>query len=95
MTNAIWLAGFLLSFVVFVLWPIATVAPAVFFLGAFRRDRDRQSLLAAGSWLLYGLWELGMRQRILCTGECNIRIDLVVAMFLLERVSAKALGIRG
>jgi hypothetical protein len=30
------------------------------------------------AWLLYGLYEMGMKQRWLCTGECNIRIDLLI-----------------
>ena len=29
-------------------------------------------------WLLYALYETGMQQRWLCSGECNIRIDLLV-----------------
>jgi hypothetical protein len=29
-------------------------------------------------WLLYALYETGMQQRWLCSGECNIWIDLLV-----------------
>jgi hypothetical protein len=29
-------------------------------------------------WLLYALYETGMQQRWLCSGECNIRVDLLV-----------------
>jgi hypothetical protein len=29
-------------------------------------------------WLLYGVYEYGMKFRLLCSGECNIRIDLLV-----------------
>ena len=30
------------------------------------------------AWLLYALYETGMQQRWLCSGECDIRIDLLV-----------------
>lgn len=29
-------------------------------------------------WLLYSFYELAMKYRLLCSGECNIRIDLLV-----------------
>ena len=43
------------------------------------RWRHRQVAVAAGvAWLLYALYELGMQRRWLCSGECNIRVDLLV-----------------
>jgi hypothetical protein len=30
------------------------------------------------AWLLYGVYEFGMKQRWLCSGECNIRVDLLL-----------------
>lgn len=32
--------------------------------------------IAAWCWLGYGIWEYLMHFRILCQGDCNIRIDL-------------------
>jgi hypothetical protein len=29
-------------------------------------------------WLLYAAYETAMRQRWLCSGECNIRVDLLL-----------------
>jgi hypothetical protein len=29
-------------------------------------------------WLLYAAYETGMQRRWLCTGECDIRIDLLL-----------------
>lgn len=29
-------------------------------------------------WVLYAAYETGMHQRWLCTGECNIRVDLLL-----------------
>ena len=94
MNKVVWLTGFLLSFIVFVMWPAATLAPVAYFMYVYSRNRDTRGLLAAGLWALYGLWEWGMQSRVLCSGECNIRIDLLVFMFLLERLSRNALGLR-
>jgi hypothetical protein len=33
---------------------------------------------AGALWLLYALYELGMKRRWLCSGECNIRVDLLL-----------------
>jgi hypothetical protein len=41
--------------------------------------RHRRAALAAGlTWVLYSVYEMGMKQRWLCTGECNIRVDLLL-----------------
>jgi len=45
-------------------------------------------------WGLYALYETGMQQRWLCTGECNIRIDLLLiypALLLLTIIAAVSL----
>lgn len=34
--------------------------------------------IAAALWVAYGVYEYLMYVRVLCTGECNIRIDLLV-----------------
>lgn len=34
--------------------------------------------LAAAAWLVYSGYETAMSRRILCTGECNIRVDLLL-----------------
>ena len=41
-------------------------------------------------WLLYSVYELGMKQRWLCSGECNIRVDLLLIYPLLLLASAPA-----
>jgi hypothetical protein len=33
---------------------------------------------AAASWAIYALYEAMMRARLLCSGECNIRVDLLL-----------------
>lgn len=44
--------------------------------------------LAAALWLAYGLYESLMYARILCTGECNIRVDLLLIYPILLLVAA-------
>jgi formate hydrogenlyase subunit 3/multisubunit Na+/H+ antiporter MnhD subunit len=63
---------------IFIEYPLlaAGIGLVLFWLG--RRTRRG---VAAGSgvlWILYALYETGMRNRWLCSGECNIRIDLLV-----------------
>lgn len=46
---------------------------------ALGRFRGRRAVVGVGVvWLLYSVYELGMQRRWLCSGECNIRIDLLV-----------------
>jgi hypothetical protein len=40
--------------------------------------RRRLTLIAALAWFGYGVYEYLMHARVLCTGECNIRVDLLV-----------------
>jgi hypothetical protein len=83
----------------FVEFPLLAFLPALAFLLVGWRLHRRNVLGAGAAWLLYGLYELGMRARILCSGECNIRIDLFVlhplllAMTLVGVVSAVRGGI--
>jgi hypothetical protein len=62
----------------FIRFPTLAVLPALLFLVLHRIFSRRAALHAGLAWLLYGLYELGMRQRWLCSGECNIRVDLLL-----------------
>jgi hypothetical protein len=62
----------------FIEWPLLAAIPGVAFLLVYWRSRRRLILCAAVAWLLYAVYELGMRWRILCSGECNIRVDLLL-----------------
>ncbi len=35
-------------------------------------------ITASTAWILYGVYEYLMRFRVLCSGECNIRVDLLL-----------------
>jgi len=41
-------------------------------------SRRRLVLVAAIAWLLSVPYESGMKWRVLCSGECNIRVGLLV-----------------
>lgn len=45
-------------------------------------------------WICYAAYETAMQQRWLCTGECNIRVDLILIYpFLLVASAAAALSL--
>ena len=62
---------------VFIDQPLLALVPAALFILLFAATRSRWSLVAAGMWAGYAVYEYGMKARILCSGECNIRIDLL------------------
>ena len=70
-----WLLG---TMAIFIEYPLlaGAIGLVLFWLGWRVR---RVVVTAAGVlWMLYALYETGMRTRWLCSGECNIRIDLLV-----------------
>lgn len=59
--------------------PIALLMAVVSGFTAFKVDERRFGLtLLAFGWLLYSVYEFLMYKRVLCTGECNIRVDLLL-----------------
>ncbi len=71
-------------------YPFLAAAIGLVFLGLGRWARRRTVTAAGLVWLLYAAYETGMQQRWLCTGECNIRVDLLLIYPLLFAVSAVA-----
>lgn len=61
------------------------------FLALYGRSRRRLVLGAGLAWLAYTGYEFAMQQRWLCTGECNIRVDLLLLYPLLALLSLAAL----
>ena len=68
-------------------YPWAAFVLAAGFVALYRRSGRRSTGLAAAAWAVYGLYEYGMKLRVLCTGECNIRVDLLLADPLLAIIS--------
>jgi hypothetical protein len=57
-------------------WVAALIGLLLLGLGRWRGRRT--VAVVAVLWLLYAAYETGMKQRWLCSGECNIRIDLLL-----------------
>ncbi|HEX4891677.1 MAG TPA: hypothetical protein VFV47_00200 [Hyphomicrobiaceae bacterium] len=68
---------------IFIEYPVLAAAIGLVLLALGRRAHRRVAVGAGIAWLLYGLYEFGMKQRWLCGGECNIRIDLFLIYPLL------------
>lgn len=68
---------------IFIRWPALAAAIGSVLLLLGRRAHQRTAIGAGIAWLLYGVYELGMQQRWLCSGECNIRVDLLLIYPLL------------
>ena len=76
---------------VFITAPIVALAPTLIFLVLYRKTQRFAALLAGLFWLAYLPYEYAMKWRILCSGECNIRVDLLLIYPLLVLASLLAL----
>jgi hypothetical protein len=77
----------------FIAFPALALVPSLLFFLCYRRSRRPSNAVAALAWLLYAGYEEAMRLRWLCTGECNIRVDLLLlypALAALSLVAAVA-----
>lgn len=64
--------------------PIALLLAVVAGITAITVAEGRSGLGAlAGAWLVYAVYEVLMYTRVLCTGACNIRVDLLLLYPLL------------
>ncbi|MBI4502974.1 MAG: hypothetical protein HY700_17675 [Gemmatimonadetes bacterium] len=70
--------------------PWLALIPGALFLGLYRLSRRRLAAAAAVAWLLYAPYEYAMHRRWLCSGECNIRVDLLLLYPLLIVLSLAA-----
>jgi hypothetical protein len=75
---------------IFILYPWLAVVIGVLFVTLGWRARRRGVVTIGVLWVLYSAYETGMQQRWLCTGECNIRVDLLLIYPILLLASAGA-----
>ena len=82
---------------IFIGWPALALVPAAVFGYFYIKGRSRVVLVTALLWLAYFPYELGMKLRILCSGECNIRVDLLLLypVLLLLTVVSTVVIVRG
>ena len=79
------------TFAPFIQYPLAAFAPAAAFLGLYVLRKRKGILVAALCWAGYAVLETLNWLRITCSGECNIRVDLLVIYPALWIVSLVAL----
>ena len=77
-------------FTLFVSHPWLALLPAAMFAALYRASRRGLVGAAAVLWLLYAFYEYAMHRRWLCSGECNIRVDLLLLCPVLWLVSLVA-----
>ena len=63
---------------IFIRAPWLAFAVGAIFFALSRSTWSKLLITSATAWLLYGVYEYLMRFRVLCSGECNIRIDLLL-----------------
>jgi hypothetical protein len=71
----------------FIVWPWLALVPAAAFSVLALKRRHAVVFVTALAWLAYTAWETGMKLRLLCSGECNIRVDLLLIYPLLLLLS--------
>ena len=79
-----------LPFVGFIQWPLAAALPSAALGALYLHRRKAPIAVAAGLWLAYGVYEYLMKARVLCSGECNIRVDLLLVIPVLYILTAAA-----
>jgi hypothetical protein len=72
-----------LPFVGFIQWPLAALIPAAALGVAYFFRRRQLALIVSILWVGYAIYESLMKARVLCSGECNIRVDLLLLSPLL------------
>jgi hypothetical protein len=81
----------------FIEYPLVAAVIGVLLLWLGRATRRRTAVAIGMLWLLYAVYEIGMHERWLCSGECNIRIDLlaIYPVLLLGSLAAAISLLRG
>jgi hypothetical protein len=74
----------------FVAFPWLALFPALIFAVLGYRSRRMLPWVVAVAWLLYTAYETAMARRILCSGDCNIRVDLLLLYPVLAAISVAA-----
>ncbi len=75
---------------IFIAWPILALVPSTAFTVMYLHYRRLPVLLAALGWMAYFAYEQAIKMRLLCSGECNIRVDLLLFYPLLLLLSIRA-----
>jgi len=74
----------------FIICPFAATLVGALYIRMFCKLKTTSSMLTGMLWILYSIYEYLMYTRVLCSGECNIRIDLLLIYPLLIILSLTA-----
>jgi hypothetical protein len=75
----------------FIANPILAIVPTILYFWLFTVSKRFFVLSAGLLWLAYLCYESAIKLRILCSGECNIRVDLLLIYPILLLVSVVAI----
>src|ERR1044071_5433041 len=78
---------------IFIEYPLLAVVPSIVFVALYGLVRRPFIVVTALAWILYGIYEYAMHERMLCSGECNIRVDLLLISPALLVASVVGLGL--
>ena len=70
-----------------IIFPFGVTIVGTLYIRMFFKLRTKLSMLTGILWILYSIYEYLMYIRVLCTGECNIRVDLLLIYPLLIALS--------
>ena len=73
-----------------IIFPFGATIIGVLYIRMFIKLKTKSALVCGVLWVLYSIYEYLMYTRVLCTGECNIRIDLLLIYPLLIASSLAA-----
>ena len=73
--------------------PLLAAVPGAVFVALFAVSRKLLVLIAAVAWLAYLPYEYAMKLRLLCSGDCDIRLDLMVLYPALLIISVVGLAV--
>ena len=73
--------------------PLLAAVPGAVFVALFAVSRKLLVLTAAAAWLAYLPYEYAMKLRLLCSGDCDIRLDLMVVYPVLLIVSVVGVAV--
>ena len=81
------------AFGVFIIFPLGAAIVGCFYLRMFYKVRVVSAMVTGFLWVIYSIYEFLIYARILCSGECNIRVDLLIIYPSLLVVSLLSTGL--
>ena len=78
---------------ILIMFPLGAAIIGCFYLRMYYKLRVVSAMVAGFFWLIYSIYEFLIYARIFCSGECNIRVDLLIIYPSLLVVSLLSTGL--